>query len=80
MWHFSRIMLIFISLENGRRTRQFNSYFLLWQPYIADMGLDKMHKGLEHSGIPGIPTQAEYLAEYCSLSVSAITLTLMCHI
>ncbi|KAI4317550.1 hypothetical protein L6164_025413 [Bauhinia variegata] len=38
-------------------------------PYIADMGHDKVHKGMELSGIPeGIPSLAEYLAEYCSLA------------
>ncbi|KAI9114020.1 hypothetical protein K1719_015271 [Acacia pycnantha] len=37
-------------------------------PYIADIGHDKMYKGLEHLGIPGIPSPSEYLAEYCSLS------------
>ncbi|XP_028786959.1 probable acyl-CoA dehydrogenase IBR3 [Neltuma alba] len=36
-------------------------------PYIADVGHDNIYKGLEHLGIPGIPTQSEYLAEYCSL-------------
>ncbi|XP_054822134.1 probable acyl-CoA dehydrogenase IBR3 isoform X3 [Prosopis cineraria] len=36
--------------------------------YIADIGHDKIYKGLEHHEIPGIPTQSEYLAEYCSLS------------
>lgn len=48
------------------------------QPYIADIGRDKMYKGLEHLGIPGIPSPSEYLAEYCSLSVS--TITRYCHI
>ncbi|KAF7834533.1 putative acyl-CoA dehydrogenase IBR3 [Senna tora] len=37
-------------------------------PYIADIGFDKIREGLELSGIPGIPTQAEYLAEYCTLA------------
>ncbi|KAA8527427.1 hypothetical protein F0562_034858 [Nyssa sinensis] len=37
--------------------------------YIVDMGLDKVQQddGLEFTGIPeGIPSVAEYLAEYCS--------------
>ncbi|KAI4345386.1 hypothetical protein L6164_012514 [Bauhinia variegata] len=38
-------------------------------PYVAHIGHEKVHKGLELSGIPqGIPSQAEFLAEYCSLA------------
>lgn len=38
-----------------------------------DMGHDKIGQGFEVTGIPeGIPTQAQYLAEYCSAAVSAI--------
>lgn len=36
-------------------------------PYTVDMGHDKIGQGFELTGIPeGIPTQAQYLAEYCS--------------
>ncbi|PRQ39277.1 putative acyl-CoA dehydrogenase/oxidase, protein kinase [Rosa chinensis] len=40
-------------------------------PYITDLGVDKdqLGKGMEHTGLPeGIPSQAEYVAEYCSSS------------
>ncbi|KAL6193720.1 PREDICTED: acyl-CoA dehydrogenase family member 10 [Fragaria vesca subsp. vesca] len=40
-------------------------------PYITDLGADKDHlgKGMEHTGLPeGIPSLAEYVAEYCSSS------------
>lgn len=42
------------------------------QHYIVDISLDKVEKngGLEFTGIPeGIPTLAEYLAEYCATTV-----------
>lgn len=46
--------------------------FLLWQHYIVDIDLEKVEQdeGFEVTGIPeGIPSQAEYLAEYCSAAV-----------
>lgn len=45
---------------------------LSWQPYVADIALDKVQKihGFELTGTPeGIPSLAEYLAEYCSAAV-----------
>ena len=51
--------------------------FLSLQMYIVDAGLDKPHQdeGLEVAGIPeGIPSLAEYLAEYCSAAVRSISL------
>lgn len=49
--------------------------FFLWQPYIADVGQQKIQPGMERSGLPeGIPSLREYLAEYCSLAVSAVTI------
>ena len=44
------------------------SLLLYWQPYVVHMGLETEQpgKGLEIIGIPeGIPSQAEFLAEYC---------------
>ncbi|KAM1796971.1 hypothetical protein ACFX11_037143 [Malus domestica] len=39
-------------------------------PYIVDI-VAEVSEGLEHTGVPeGIPSQAEYVAEYCSSSVS----------
>lgn len=49
------------------------SLLLFWQPYIVQMGLEMEEpgKGLEIIGIPeGIPSQAEFLAEYCLEAVS----------
>lgn len=43
------------------------------QPYIADIASGNAYvgQGLEHTGTPeGIPSLAEYLAEYCSSGVS----------
>ncbi|KHN26530.1 probable acyl-CoA dehydrogenase IBR3 isoform X2 [Glycine soja] len=38
-------------------------------PYIADIGPEKVHEGIEHFGLPeGIPSLPEYLADYCSLA------------
>ncbi|KAJ7955141.1 acyl-CoA dehydrogenase-related [Quillaja saponaria] len=35
-------------------------------PYIADIATEKVQEGFELTGIPeGIPSQAQYLAEYC---------------
>lgn len=49
-------------------------FFFLWKTYIADIGHEKVQQVLELSGLPdGIPSLPEYLAEYCSLSVSAVT-------
>lgn len=48
------------------------SFIFFWQAYIVDTNLDnqQLGKGFELTGIPeGIPSQAEYLAEYCSASV-----------
>lgn len=42
------------------------------QHYIVDISLDRVEKngGLEFTEIPeGIPTLAEYLAEYCAITV-----------
>lgn len=50
-------------------------FFSLWQPYITDVGQDRLHDGMERSGLPeGIPSLPEYLAEYCSVAVSAATI------
>lgn len=49
---------------------------LSWQPYIVDAGLGKVQQdeGFEVTGIPeGIPTQAEFLAEYCSAAVRSMS-------
>ena len=46
-----------------------------WQHYIVGIGLgDGQHgDGMELAGIPeGIPSQAEYLAEYCHAAISHI--------
>ena len=42
------------------------------QHYVLDISLDKVENngGLEFTGIPeGVPTLAEYLAEYCAVAV-----------
>lgn len=42
------------------------------QHYVVDYASDKVgqDKGLEEAGIPeGIPSMAEYVAEYCSAAV-----------
>lgn len=42
------------------------------QHYVVDISLDKVEQndGLEFTGIPeGVPTLAEYLAEYCAVTV-----------
>jgi hypothetical protein len=47
--------------------------FFPWQHYIVDTGLGKeqLGEGMELAGLPkGIPSQAEYLAEYCFAAVS----------
>ncbi|XP_047164617.1 probable acyl-CoA dehydrogenase IBR3 isoform X2 [Vigna umbellata] len=37
--------------------------------YIADIGPENVHEGMERSGLPeGIPSLPEYLADYCSLA------------
>lgn len=49
------------------------------QHYLVDFDLDKVHthKGIEATGIPeGIPLLSEYVADYCSASVSAHALAL----
>ncbi|KAJ1407672.1 Protein kinase-like domain superfamily [Sesbania bispinosa] len=39
-------------------------------PYIADIGRENVHEGMERSGLPeGIPSLPEYLVKYCSLAV-----------
>jgi len=51
--------------------------FLLfsWKTYIADIGPENVHEGMERSGLPeGIPSLPEYLADYCSLAVSVINI------
>ena len=50
-----------------------SSPLLYWQPYIVQIGPESEQpgKGLELIGIPeGIPSQAEFLAEYCFEAVS----------
>lgn len=51
--------------------------FIPLQPYNLDLGVE-LGEGLEQTGVPeGIPSQAQYVAEYCSSSVSQnSTLTL----
>lgn len=49
--------------------------YLFWQAYNVDINLENQQagKGFELTGIPeGIPSQAEFLAEYCSASVRSI--------
>lgn len=44
--------------------------FIPLQPYNVDLGVEH-GEGLEQTGVPeGIPSQAQYVAEYCSSSVS----------
>lgn len=43
-----------------------------FQHYIVDISLDKIEEngGVEFTGIPeGIPSMAEYLADYCAVTV-----------
>lgn len=45
------------------------------QHYIVDISLDKVEKneGLELTGIPeGVPSLAEYLADYCASTVRTL--------
>lgn len=45
------------------------------QPYVVDTSIDKIgqDKGWEETVIPeGIPSMAEYVAEYCSAAVSHV--------
>lgn len=54
--------------------------FFPWQHYIVDLGLGEaqLGEGMELAGLPeGIPSQAEYLAEYCSATVSCILIVLI---
>lgn len=56
-------------------------YYLSLQPYIIDATLSEnsLYGGFEHSGIPdGIPQLEEYLAVYCSMSVSIVLLLFSC--
>lgn len=49
--------------------------FFLWQCYVKDIGEKSVQEGMERSGLPqGIPSLPEFLAEYCSLAVSAVTI------
>lgn len=42
-----------------------------------DLGHDRVEEGFEVTGIPeGIPSQSEYLAEYCSAAVRPISIIL----
>lgn len=50
-------------------------FFFPWQHYILRIGLGdgQQGEGMELAGIPeGIPSLAEYLAEYCHAAVSHI--------
>lgn len=53
------------------------TYSLSWQPYTVIMGQNKhLDAGFEVTGVPeGIPSQAEFLADYCSASVRPMTNT-----
>jgi len=60
-------------------------FFSSWKPYIADIGPEKVHEGIEHFGLPeGIPSLPEYLADYCSLAVSiaiiCASIGFLCHL
>lgn len=52
------------------------SFLPCWQPYIVQISDDQggLQKGFESTRCPeGIPSMAEYLADYCSSAVISIS-------